>query len=191
MGGRSGIAGPGSPRPRLLSSTVIPHPQKLPDDEWVQIDSQSVKAAETVSRKARGFDGAKLINGRKKHLNVDTKGLLVTVKVTPADVTHRDAARELLSELCKINPELTLMWADNAYTGVLRCPHHISRAGDLSLQRPQKPQQLRHRGGLPAIRPIDRSMWRHSDGITNAISPITRALMPFTSESGVRDKHSA
>ena len=42
----------------------------------------------------------------------------MTVKVTPADVTDRDAARELLPELRERNPELTLMWADNAYTGL-------------------------------------------------------------------------
>ena len=80
----------------------------------------SGKAAETVSRDTRGFDGAKLINGRKRHLIVDTKGLLMTVKVTPADVTDRDAARELLPELRERNPELTSMWADNAYTGLAR-----------------------------------------------------------------------
>ncbi|GIF13531.1 transposase [Actinoplanes teichomyceticus] len=57
-------------------------------------------------------------NGRKRHLIVDTKGLLMTVKVTRADVTDRDAAREMLPELRKNNPELTLMWADNAYTGL-------------------------------------------------------------------------
>ena len=82
------------------------------------IDFQSVKAAETVSRDTRGFDGAKLINGRKRDLIVDTKGLLMTVKVTPADVIDRDAARAVLPELGERNPELTLMWADNAYTGL-------------------------------------------------------------------------
>jgi transposase len=49
---------------------------------------------------------------------VDTIGLLFTVKVTPADVTDRDAARELLPVLRRQNPELTLMWADNGYTGL-------------------------------------------------------------------------
>ena len=53
------------------------------------MDSQSVKAAETVSRDTRGFDGAKLNNGRKRHVVVDTTGLLVAVKVAPADVTGR------------------------------------------------------------------------------------------------------
>ncbi|MDI6103307.1 hypothetical protein QLQ12_32335 [Actinoplanes sp. NEAU-A12] len=40
------------------------------------------------------------------------------MKVTAADVTDRDAAREMLPELRKNNPELTLMWADIAYTGL-------------------------------------------------------------------------
>ncbi|AEV85289.1 putative transposase [Actinoplanes sp. SE50] len=42
----------------------------------------------------------------------------MTVQVTPADVTDRDAAREMLPKLRKNNPEVTLMWADNAYTGL-------------------------------------------------------------------------
>ena len=84
------------------------------------MDSQSVKAAETVSRDTRGYDSPTRAqdNGRKRHLIVDTKGLLMTVKVTAADITDRDAAREMLPELRKNNPELTLMWADNAYTGL-------------------------------------------------------------------------
>jgi transposase len=40
------------------------------------------------------------------------------VKVTAADVSDRDAARELLPGLRERNPELTLMWADNGYTGL-------------------------------------------------------------------------
>jgi transposase len=75
---------------------------------------RSVKAAETVRRDTCGFDGAKLINGRKRHLIVDTKSLLMTVKVTPADAT----ARALLPGLRERNPGLTLIWADNAYTGL-------------------------------------------------------------------------
>lgn len=63
------------------------------------IDSQSVKAADTVGRESRGYDGAKKINGRKRHLVVDTKGLPLFVMVTPADMTDRDAAKEVLFRL--------------------------------------------------------------------------------------------
>lgn len=83
------------------------------------IDSQSVKAAETVDRHSRGYDAAKKINGRKRHLVVDTKGLVLFVMVTPADVTDRDAAKEVLFRLRLMHPEITLVWADSAYGGQL------------------------------------------------------------------------
>ncbi|MER5577065.1 IS5 family transposase [Streptomyces massasporeus] len=83
------------------------------------IDSQSVRAAETVGRDSRGYDGAKKINGRKRHLVVDTKGLLLFVMVTPADMTDRDAAKEVLFRLRLMHPEITIAWADSAYAGQL------------------------------------------------------------------------
>jgi transposase len=54
------------------------------------IDSQSVKAADTVGAASRGFDSGKKINGRKRHLAVDTLGLVLTVIVTAASVQDRD-----------------------------------------------------------------------------------------------------
>lgn len=83
------------------------------------IDSQSVKAAETVGRDSRGYDAAKKINGRKRHLVVDTKGLPLFVMVTPADMTDRDAAKEVLFRLRLMHPEITIVWADSAYAGQL------------------------------------------------------------------------
>jgi hypothetical protein len=56
------------------------------------IDSASVKAAETVAKASRGFDAGKKINGRKRHIAVDTFGLLVCVLVTAANVPDRTAA---------------------------------------------------------------------------------------------------
>ncbi len=50
------------------------------------IGSQSVKAAEEVARSSRGYDAGKKINGRKRHIAVDTIGLLLTVLVTAASV---------------------------------------------------------------------------------------------------------
>lgn len=75
------------------------------------IDSQSVKAADTVGRDSGGYDGAKKINGRKRHLAVDTKGLPLFVMVTPADMTDRDAAKEVLFRLRLMHPEITIAWA--------------------------------------------------------------------------------
>ncbi|MDH6137992.1 transposase [Kitasatospora sp. MAA4] len=92
---------------------------KIPNQVTVIVDSQSVKAAETVSKATRGYDAGKKINGRKRHIAVDSLGLLVTVVVTAADVSERDAARVLLWRLRKIHPQLTLVWGDGAYSGSL------------------------------------------------------------------------
>ncbi|MER5275649.1 IS5 family transposase [Streptomyces sp. NPDC002809] len=83
------------------------------------IDSQSVRAAETVGRDSRGYDAGKRINGRKRHLVVDTRGLPLLVMVTPASLTDRDAAKELLFRLRLMHPEITIVWADSAYAGKL------------------------------------------------------------------------
>jgi transposase len=85
----------------------------------VVVDSQSVKAAETAGKLTRGYDAAKKINGRKRHLVVDTRGLLLMVMVTPANLSDRDAARDLLVRLRLLHPQLTLVWADSAYSGTL------------------------------------------------------------------------
>jgi len=53
------------------------------------IDSQSVKAAEEVARASRGYDAGKKVNGRQRHIAVDTIGLLLTVLVTAASVQDR------------------------------------------------------------------------------------------------------
>jgi transposase len=62
------------------------------------IDSQSVRAADTVPKQSRGFDAAKKVNGRKRHLAVDTLGLLLVVLVTAASVQDRDGARPLCGD---------------------------------------------------------------------------------------------
>ncbi|MET4670343.1 transposase [Streptomyces sp. PvR018] len=67
------------------------------------IDSQSVKADAVVGADSRGFDGGKLIDGRKRHVVVDTLGLLLGVMVTSADIGDR-AAKELLAQVREREP---------------------------------------------------------------------------------------
>lgn len=83
------------------------------------IDAQSVKGAASVPAVSRGFDGGKKVNGRKRHIVVDTLGLLLTVAVTAASVTDRDAARTLLARLRERHWRMTRVWADGGYTGPL------------------------------------------------------------------------
>jgi transposase len=83
------------------------------------IDSQSVKAADTVGAASRGFDGGKKINGRKRHIAVDCCGLLLAVVVTAASVQDRDGACPLLALLRERFSTITLVWADGGYAGRL------------------------------------------------------------------------
>jgi transposase len=88
------------------------------------IDSQSVKADAVVGSDSRGFDGGKLINGRKRHIVVDTLGLLPGVTVTAADIGDRTAATVLLQQVADAHQRLALVWADGGYTGsvIEYCP---------------------------------------------------------------------
>jgi transposase len=83
------------------------------------IDSQSVKAADTVDAASRGFDGGKKINGRKRHIAVDTLGLVLAVVVTAASVQDRDGAYRLLALLRERLSTISLVWADGGYAGRL------------------------------------------------------------------------
>ena len=83
------------------------------------IDSQSVRGADTVPGTSRGYDGGKKINGRKRHIAVDTSGLLLAVVVTMAGIQDRDAAHRLLSALRAKFSTITLVWADGGYAGRL------------------------------------------------------------------------
>jgi transposase len=84
------------------------------------IDSQSVRAAATVPKACRGWDNAKKVNGRKRHLAVDTTGLLLEVLATPASVQDRDAARPLLFNLTRARRRVRRAWADSVYAGKLQ-----------------------------------------------------------------------
>jgi putative transposase len=81
------------------------------------LDSQSVKASGWPGK--RGYDAGKRINGRKRHIVVDTSGLLLAVAVTPASVQDRDGAKHVLARLDGAAKKLRLLWADGGYRGRL------------------------------------------------------------------------
>jgi putative transposase len=81
------------------------------------IDSQSVKASESSGE--RGYDAGKKINGIKRHILVDTMGLLLLVMVLPANVQDRDGARLLLKKALALYGRLRRIWADGGYAGAL------------------------------------------------------------------------
>ncbi len=79
------------------------------------LDSQSVKTTSVPS--SRGFDAGKKIQGRKRHILVDTLGLIMTVTVTAACVQDRDGLKILLRRFGIHRKKLRKIWVDGAYRG--------------------------------------------------------------------------
>ena len=79
------------------------------------LDSQSVKS--TAVPGERGYDKAKNITGRKRHLLVDTLGLLLVVVVTAACIPERDGAKLVLQRLTGACKKLRRSWVDGGYRG--------------------------------------------------------------------------
>jgi len=86
-----------------------------PTPSAICIDSQSVKTTE-IGGSERGYDGGKKINGRKRHLLVDTLGLLLAVLITSAGLDDGIAAPTLLGYITPDDfPRLVTIFADQKY----------------------------------------------------------------------------
>ena len=79
------------------------------------MDSQSVKTTDVKG--IRGYDAAKQVKGRKRHILVDTMGLLLMVLVHAGDIQERDGAKLLLNKAKGCFTRLRLIWADAGYNG--------------------------------------------------------------------------
>jgi transposase len=102
----------------VLHTAVRRQAGRDPNPSAAIIESQSINT--TMVGGPRGDDGGKNVNGRKRHLLVDTQGLIIRAVVHPAALADRDGAKLLLAPLQGQVPRLPHSWADSADRGTAR-----------------------------------------------------------------------
>ena len=90
------------------------------------VDSQSVKST-GVGGKERGYDGGKKVKGRKRHLLVDTQGLVLKALVHSAKVMDFEGIKTLLRGADQAFPRLSHVWLDAGYRGEGKGAHWALR----------------------------------------------------------------
>lgn len=103
---------------------------KAPEPTAAIIDAQSTRS--TAQGGDTGFDAGKKVKGRKRHLVVDTLGLLLAITITAASVQDRDAAAPVVAQACAKVPGLKTLYADGAYGG--QCALGLEQAHGLSVE---------------------------------------------------------
>lgn len=100
------------------------------------IDAQSTRGSPQGG--SSGYDAAKKVKGRKRHVLVDTLGLLLAVSVTAASVQDRDGAHPVMSAAVAKYPSLQTVFADSGYAG--QCAQTLTQRHDVSVEIVRHPR---------------------------------------------------
>ena len=97
-----------------LRQQVRPHPFRRHRGQSVRVDDRKRGQSDEDDR---DYDGNKKVKGLKRHLLVDTNGLVRAVCVSAADLGEREGAKSLLTLYVRRFPRLSEIWADSGYDG--------------------------------------------------------------------------
>lgn len=116
-----------------------------PDPTAIILDSQSVKTSPQGG--VKGYDGAKKVKGRKRHLVTDTLGLLIAVIVTAASIPDRAVAVEAADLATAKVSTLKRLYVDGGYAG--SCGRDIQAKHEITVEVVRHARQCWHEGQLP------------------------------------------
>ena len=130
---------------------------RAPDPTAAVIDAQSTRGS--AQGGDNGYDAGKKVKGRKRHLVVDTLGVLLAVVVTAASVQDRAAAAQAVGQARAKAPSLSVLFADSAYSG--QCAQAIHAEHGMSVQIVRHPANRRTGTWRDAQQPL----WREPEPV--------------------------
>lgn len=116
------------------------------------IDAQSNRGSPQGGES--GYDAGKKVKGRKRHIIVDTLGLLLAVTVTAASVQDRDGAADVVAQACRKAPTIARLYTDGAYGG--QCAQAIEKAHGIRVEVVRRPGNR----STGTLHDPQQSLWR-------------------------------